>query len=607
VEALLMTTDMSNTTEVQGDVMNALQQKKLEVAGAITLLCGIIFIILGKLGLGMVTVFMSDAMVTGVTVGAAFHVGSSQLKTMFGLTSLPRYKGVFKLMKLWWGILSNIHHSNPASIIGATICILIIYLVKRFVNDKYKNKLRVPVPIELIVVIIATIITYYASLYEKFGVGIVKDVPVGIPTPHFPDLSLGVDYLMDGLIIIIVAFAQTVSVAKLMGLKHNYSVDSNQEMFALGMVNLVCALFSGYIPGASVSRTMVQDSAGGRTQVASLFAAALVLLVMLFMGPYFYYVPKIAFSAIIIVSLQSLMLKLLTIREQWRKSKVDCTVFTLTVLATVVLDADLGLLVGVVISIFLILFQSMRCSVDVDTHITLDGGGSFWKSADKYYSNTAGTDTGVKVIRINFPLYFVNAEIVTNTIFKKTGLDPLTTGKTMTLEVKTNSCFSGQKKGDKQQDNVNTKGNEGEPVADGTSSAVINKVCTPDVEAGSAVDKINRIKPENAAAVSDGLVIGVAVPNGNSAANGDISENSPSTVQPFTTLILDLSLVSFIDTMGVKALEFVVNKYKGVGVSVFLSCVSENCLDTLQKSGFMGKHGALVFLTVDTVLEHLNE
>ena len=77
--------------------------------------------------------FMSDSVIAGVTVGAAFHVGSSQITTVLGLHDIPRYKGVFKLMKLWYSVGVNIHQSNVASVGVTLVCALIIYLVKRSV------------------------------------------------------------------------------------------------------------------------------------------------------------------------------------------------------------------------------------------------------------------------------------------------------------------------------------------------------------------------------------------------------------------------------------------------------------------------------------------
>ena len=254
-----------NTTAQQTDILTSDDElpyvlsveKKIEVASAVSVVAGIILAVLGKLGLGRVTSFMSDSLITSFAVGVSFHVLSSQVKAGLGL-DVPRQHGIFRLVRLWVLMLSNIHHTNLATAIITVICVAILYVVKRFVNERYKARLRVPVPIELFVVIIATLITAYTGLSEKFSVKIVKEIPVGVPQPRLPDLSLGMDYLSDGLVIIIVAFTQHVAMAKLMGLKHNYRTDANQEMFACGIISVVCGIFSGYSSGPSISRSMVQ-------------------------------------------------------------------------------------------------------------------------------------------------------------------------------------------------------------------------------------------------------------------------------------------------------------------------------------------------------------
>ena len=165
-----------NATEYQTEIQNNLVpdaemiavvsiEKKIEVAGAVTMVAGIILAVLGKLGLGRVTSFMSDSLITSFAVGVSFHVLSSQIKTGLGL-NVPRQHGIFRLVRLWVLMLSNIHHSNLATTIICVLCVAILYLVKRFVNERYKTKLRIPIPIELFVVIVVTLITAYTGLSE---------------------------------------------------------------------------------------------------------------------------------------------------------------------------------------------------------------------------------------------------------------------------------------------------------------------------------------------------------------------------------------------------------------------------------------------------------
>ncbi|XP_035827519.1 sulfate transporter-like [Aplysia californica] len=402
--------------------MAAIVAKRMEVASGVSVAAGLILILASRVGLSKITNLMSDSLITGFTVGISFHVATSQLKSLLGL-SIPRFKGIASVIRTWIEILKKLPETNIATLIISIICMLVIYLVKRCINERFKKRMRIPVPIELFVVIVATLISTFANLNETYDVPVVEDVPIGVPAPKFPDLTLVTDYIGDGIVIIIVSYAQTLAMAKTMGLKHNYQVDANQEMLACGACSVVCGLFSSYITGASVSRSVVQDGAGGRTQIASLFAAGLVLLVIMVIGPYFYYLPMCVLSSIIVVNLRTMFLKLLVIPTEWRKSRYDCAVWVFTCVATIVLNADMGLLAGVVFSLFLVVMRSMITPVVEAGQIQTGAFNVELRSLSKYSSATKLQS--VKIIKIKTPLYFVNANIFTAKVFQKTGIEPI--------------------------------------------------------------------------------------------------------------------------------------------------------------------------------------
>ncbi|KAL8586027.1 hypothetical protein ACOMHN_045413 [Nucella lapillus] len=554
----------SSTLETSADasLLEALStQKKIEVAGAVTLISGLILACLGKLGLGRLTTFMSDSLITSFTVGVSFHVVSSQIRTVLDL-NIPRQSGIFKLVKLWIVMLSNIDHASPATLIISLICMVILYVVKRFVNEKYKSKLRVPVPIELFVVIVATVITAYTGLSEKYSISIVKEVPIGVPSPRIPDLSLGTDYVAEGLVIIIVSFTQNVAMAKLMALKHDYRIDSNQEMFACGMASVLCSFFSGFIAGPSVSRSIVQDGAGGKTQVASLFAAALVFLVIMLIGPYFYYLPKCVLAAIIIVNLRSMFLKIATVPNLWRQSRVDALVWIITCSSTVILGTDMGLLAGIIVCILSVLIQSQITTVDVVSEISA-GNSPVWRPEEKYLGGQSVC--GLKVVRINSALYFASAEIMTDQVFKKTGINPIKLKKAKTVNVKVND------------ENVNN------PEAQ--RGAWLHLSYSRKLENGLEADEKSKLESK----------LGV---------QPDLHARSLEAEVPVRSLVFDLSSVPFVDLMGMQALEFLVTKYEAVGIGVYFANVQEKCLTVLQKMGFIEKHKKRVFTTLEAAVEH---
>lgn len=292
---------------------------------------------------------------------------------------------------------------------------------------------------------------------------------------------------------------------------------------------------------------LLQDGAGGKTQVASLVAAALVLLVIMVMGPYIYYLPTCVLAAIIIVNLRSMFLKLLTVPELWGKSRVDCLVWVITCLTTIFLETDVGLLVGIIVSILFILLRSQTAGVDVVTEIAAGENVCVWRSEERYAGGR--TADGVKVVRINSAVYFANAEIITEQVFKKTGVNPVKLARS--------------------ENSVNCVYNNGEMnhVA-GTNAR--------DSELTNTEDK------------EHSFILGAE----------NVLLKSANSRVPFSTLLVDLSAVPFLDVMGVQSLEFLLIKYKAVGVDVYFVNLQETCVDMLHRNGFLTKHKEHVFVSM---------
>ncbi|XP_041357463.1 sulfate transporter-like [Gigantopelta aegis] len=286
----------SNNTNVTDDLDAVFDAQKIKMASAITLMSGLIMMLLGKLGLGFVTTFMSEYLIGGFTTGVAVQVLTSQVKLVVGI-KIERPNGLSKAVKTWVALFAHAAEINWAPVIMSIISMLVIYLVKIFINERFKSKMRIPVPIELIVVILGTVASHYGHFNANYGMQIVGHIPAGIPAPTIPDMGSVSHLIGDAIIIGIIAFAQSVSMAKTLALKNKYTVNANQEMFAYGAGSVLASIFAGYITAASVARSVVQEGAGGKTQVAALSSCIIVLIVVIAVGPLFYSLPKTCHDA----------------------------------------------------------------------------------------------------------------------------------------------------------------------------------------------------------------------------------------------------------------------------------------------------------------------
>ncbi|XP_067683915.1 prestin-like isoform X1 [Haliotis asinina] len=536
----------TNGTNTGGDTeMDALiLSTKLKIAMAVTFGIGCIQLLMGLCRLGFVTVYLSDPLVSGFTTGAACHVFTSQIKHIFGV-QMGRYYGPLKLVWSYRDFFMNIPQTNAVTLIASIICILMLAVVKECINNnpKVKPKLKMPVPIELIVVVLGTVISQFAYLNTNFGVQIVGDIPVGIPPPKAQQFEFLPDVVSDAVAVGIVAFAISVSMAKILAKKHDYEVDSNQELLAYGIVNIFSSFFSSFCASASLSRSLVQEGVGGRTQVAGLFSSALLLIVLLLVGPYFASLPNCVLAAIIIVALKGMFKQFLELKRLWKISVVDFMVWLVTWFATVLLDVDLGLGVGVGFALLTVIVRSQRPYACLMGHVP---GTDLYRDIKAYKAATE--ISGIKIYRFDSALFFANTEHFKQTVYKLAA-DP----KVLKKNIK-----KAKKLQRKQAD----------------SETQIVKETT-----NNSTDVHLRISSEN------------------------VSE-SPMRGSEVHTVIIDCSTMSYVDSVGVKVMGQVINELKDVNVSVLLAHCKVDVREMFEKTGFFKTNDKeQVFVTVhDAVL-----
>ncbi|CAI9534915.1 unnamed protein product, partial [Staurois parvus] len=161
---------------------------RVQVASALTLLVGIFQILLGLMQFGFVVTYLSEPLIRGYTSAAAVHVVVSQVKSILGV-KINQRSHPLSLIYTIVNICSKLPKTNVASLIIGLIAIAVLFTVK-FLNEKYISKIRFPIPIELITLIVATGIAYGADLNKAYGVDIVGDIPTGLKAPFVPDVSI---------------------------------------------------------------------------------------------------------------------------------------------------------------------------------------------------------------------------------------------------------------------------------------------------------------------------------------------------------------------------------------------------------------------------------
>uniref|UniRef100_A0A3B3ZRR3 SLC26A/SulP transporter domain-containing protein n=1 Tax=Periophthalmus magnuspinnatus TaxID=409849 RepID=A0A3B3ZRR3_9GOBI len=242
---------VNNGTNTTGSVdIDARDAYRVKIACSLTLLVGIFQILLGMVKFGFVVNYLSEPLVRGYTTGSACHVFVSQLKYIFGVTS-SRYNGPLSLIYVSCTTL-RLPQTKIPELVVSLVALAVLIVVKE-INGCYSKKLPFPIPIELIVV---------------SPLGSSNTVPGLIRTP---DVNLFSQIIGDAFAVAIVGYAINISLGKTFALKHGYKVDSNQELVALGLSNSIGACFQCYSVTSSLSRSLVQESTGGKTQVIYIY------------------------------------------------------------------------------------------------------------------------------------------------------------------------------------------------------------------------------------------------------------------------------------------------------------------------------------------------
>ncbi|KAI2649672.1 Solute carrier family 26 member 10 [Labeo rohita] len=341
------------------------EAQRIGVASAVAFLSGIMMLCMCGLQLGFLSTYLSEPIVKAFTSAAAFHVTVSQLQSMLGLR-LPRFAGAFSLFKTLASVMENVPHTNLAELVISLLCLAVLVPVKE-VNSRFRERLRTPIPVEII-------------------------------TPRLPALETVPEIAGDTVAITLVAYA---------------------ELLAHGISNTVSSLFTCFPNSATLATTNILDSAGGHTQLAGLFTSLVVLIVLLLIGPLFYFLPKAVLACINVTSLRQMFLLFQDLPDLWRISKIDFMVWIVTWLSVVVLNVDLGLAIGVVFSMMTVICRTQRANCSV---LGRAANTEIYRSINNH--NKCYEVPGVKILTYNGPIYYGNRSFFKADMAQLLGLTP---------------------------------------------------------------------------------------------------------------------------------------------------------------------------------------
>ncbi|KAK2848771.1 hypothetical protein Q5P01_008605 [Channa striata] len=498
----------------------------ITVGATLTFTAGVYQVLMGLFQVGFISVYLSDSLLSGFATGASLTILTSQIKYLLGL-KIPRPQGWFTLLKTWFSLLTNLANTNICDLVTSVVCLLILIPTKEL-NDRFKAKLKAPIPFELFVVIIATLASHFGHFNTEYGSDVAGNIPTGFLPPQLPSWSLIPNVAVDAFSIAIVGFAITVSLSELFAKKHGYTVDANQEMYAIGFCNILPSFFRCFTTSAALTKTLVKESTGCQTQMSGLVSAFVLLLVLLVISPLFYSLQKCVLAAIILVNLRGALRKFTDVPRMWRVSRVDTSIWLITMASSALVNTELGLLIGVLVSAFCVLGRTQQVQV-------LELGRATTRDHYDVLLSYHGLEThpGVAVFRYEAPIYYANQSLFKKSLYKCVGLDP---AKEKSMRIKF-------KKKSKQEE-------------------------VPEFSNMSS-EKEDAHKEEGIEATAKVTLM----------LNKRYSRSLHS-------IVIDCSSILFLDTAGVNALKEVRKDYEELGVRVVLANCNVSVMDILERGGY---------------------
>ncbi|KAF7246688.1 Pendrin [Varanus komodoensis] len=522
-----------NKTFIDTDARDA---ERVLISSTITFLVGIIQLVFGALQIGFIVRYLADPLVGGFTTAAAFQVFVSQLKIVLNV-STQNYNGVLSIIYTLVEIFQNIATTNIADLIAGLLTIFICMAVKE-INDRFRHKIPVPIPIEVIVTIVAAGVSYGVDLEKKYSAGIVKHIPSGFLPPEPPAVSMFGDMLASAFSIAIVGYAIAVSVGKVYATKYDYAIDGNQEFIAFGICNIFSGAFSCFVATTALSRTAVQESTGGKTQIAGIISAVIVLIVIVALGKLLEPLQKSVLAAVVIANLKGMFMQVCDVPRLWRQSKADAMIWVFTCIASIILGLDLGLLAGLV---FALLTVVLRVQFPSWGSLGSVPGTDLYKNI-KEYKNVVEPE-GVKILRFSSPIFYANIDGLRSSLKSTVGFDAIRVyNKRMKALRKIQKLIKKGKLKATKNGIISDSGTTNEAFEIDEDPEDPEDLAIPTKEVEIQVDW------------NSDLPVKVSVPK-----------------VPLHSLIFDFGAVSFMDVVAVRVMKTIVKEFERIDVSVYIA------------------------------------
>ena len=380
-------------------------QEYWSVAITLAFMSGSMLLLMGVLRLGFLANFLSHPVISGFISASGLLIAASQMKTIMGVTSDSQ-----NFIDLMFDLFSQIPNIHPLTFTIGLIAIIFLAwsrvgLKRALLTFGLKAKSADIITKSAPVAVIAfTALLTWIFQWQVQGLKVVGTVPQGLPPLSVPlwDLALWKDLAVPALLISVVGFVESVSVGQTLAAKRRQRIEPDQEMVALGASNLSSSLTGGFPVTGGFSRSVVNFDSGAKTPAAGAFTAIGIASASLLLTPALFYLPQAVLSATIIVTVMSLV-DFSILKKTWAFSKTDFIGALTTLLVTLSVSIEIGLMVGVGASLALFLYKASRPHI---AEVGLVLGTEHFRNIRRH---SVLTSPRVVSLRVDESLYFANS------------------------------------------------------------------------------------------------------------------------------------------------------------------------------------------------------
>ena len=405
---------------MSASALSALGLESLEdyvaASAVLALMSGALLVAMGALKLGVVANLLSHPVIAGFITASGLLIAISQAKHILGVQASGH-----NLPEILSSLGQGLGQVNFVTLILGLGVLAFLFWLRLGLSDLLQNKLGLSKQMSGTIVRIGPVFAVLGTIALSWGfdlpaleVSVVGAVPTGLPPIGMPQLdpSLLTALIGPAVLITIIGYVESVSVAQTLASKRRQKIDPNQELTALGAANIASGLSGGYAVTGGFARSVVNFDAGARTPAAGALTAIGLTLAALYLTPFLYFLPTATLAATIIVAVLSLV-DLSILKTAWSYSRADFAAVFVTVVLTLMIGVETGVGAGVLTSIALFLWKTSRPHV---AEVGQVPGSEHFRNIDRHQ---VLTDPSLVTLRIDESLYFANARRMEELILER--------------------------------------------------------------------------------------------------------------------------------------------------------------------------------------------